>query len=219
MVNESFIEKFEKKQRKTRKRKKIIGLLVVFLFLSLFCFYYYCGVIKRVVVDITKASVDKIIVNSINFSISELLANENIDLERIVVSNKDEKNNAICFSVDAKIFNEVSSFLATKTEEKINFNCKPGILIPIGTLTGFAFLNGKGSNILFSCVPVGNIKCEIDSNFESAGINQTIHRLYINIIAELSVSLPIENYETSKEVSFLALENILVGDVPLVFLN
>lgn len=215
----NFIENFEKKQKKAKKRKKVFIVLLSFIFFFVLLFSYYNYVVKTIVTDFTKSTIDKIVINSINTSVSEFLREDETNLRDLVVSNKDNNNNIVSLTVDTKLFNQISSSIAIRTDEKLNQNCKPGILIPIGTLSGIYFLNGKGTSLSFSCSPIGNVECEINSLFESAGINQTIHKLYIDIFARISVALPVKSVEISNKVSFLAVETIVVGDVPLVFIN
>ena len=215
----SFIEKFEIKQKKRKKFKKRLVISLSLLFLFFLAIFYYNNIIKTIVLDRTKASIDKLITNSINSSITEALKEKTISFDNLVVKNMDAEGKVSSLSVDATIFNQIANVLANKTTEKLDYNCRPGIAIPIGTLSGLYFLNGKGSDIIFSCVPVGVVECKINSVFDESGINQTIHKLYINICANVSVSLPIKNITLSNEISFLAVENIIVGEVPFVFIN
>ena len=218
MNNINFIKNFEIKQKKRRRRKTILIFLIVFVFFFIFLLYYYF-LVRDIVFEVSKAKLNKISTQSINLSISELLENKEINLTELLFVEKDNNNNIKALSVNTLLFNKISNFLATTVNSKIEENCKPGLLIPVGTLSGLYFLNGKGKEVLFSCSPVGNVKCDIDSSFESAGINQTIHRLLINVSVEISVTLPIKNIIIPNQISFLALETMIVGDIPSIFIN
>ena len=214
-----FIEKFEIKQKKRRKVKKRLVMSLSLLFLFFLTIFYYNNVVKTIVLDYTKASIDKLITSSINSSIADALKEKTLSFDNLVSKNIDKEGKISSLSVNAAVFNQVANVLANKTTEKLDYNCRPGIAIPIGTLSGFYFLNGKGAEINFSCVPVGAVECKINSVFDESGINQTIHKLYIDVCANVSVSLPIKNITLSNKISFLAVENIIVGEVPFVFLN
>ena len=63
-------------------------------------------------------------------------------------------------------------------------------------------------------MPIGSVITSFSSSFESAGINQTKHSLYIDANITISVILAL----TTKHVDFvtqvLICENIIVGKVP-----
>ena len=64
---------------------------------------------------------------------------------------------------------------------------------------------------------IGNISSEFKSDFQSAGINQTVYKIYINIHAKLSVVVPgcssIEDFFTNILIS----ETVVLGKVPKAY--
>ena len=86
--------------------------------------------------------------------------------------------------------------------------------IPLGSLTGSYMLAGKGPYIRIRICPAEKASVELKSCFESAGINQTKHRISAIVTVEIESSLPIYSFETEVSFEFLLAENVLIGDVP-----
>jgi len=51
------------------------------------------------------------------------------------------------------------------------------------------------------------------------GINQTIHRLYLDVICKVSIVTPYDIIETEITNQVLMGESVIVGDIPQTYLN
>ena len=91
---------------------------------------------------------------------------------------------------------------------------KQGIDIPIGTAAGVPLLAGSGPMLRMNFYPEGAIETHISSEFRTAGINQTLHRIVLTLAANVSIVLPgITKTDTVTLVMPVA-EQIIVGKVP-----
>ena len=50
-----------------------------------------------------------------------------------------------------------------------------------GSFTGFKLLAGKGPGIKIRITPIGNVETDLKSEFITQGINQTLHRIYLQV--------------------------------------
>lgn len=57
------------------------------------------------------------------------------------------------------------------------------------------------------------------SEFESAGVNQTIHRLYLDVTCNVSILTPYNVIEESISNEIVLIENVIVGLVPTTYYN
>ena len=89
----------------------------------------------------------------------------------------------------------------------------------MGTLTGIAIFNGRGPKIKLSASPVGIIGSSFDSTFTNVGINNTLHKIYLNVNARVDMTLPIKKQTINIEQQVLLCESVIVGKVPNVYLN
>lgn len=111
--------------------------------------------------------------------------------------------------------NQVTSDLAKLLDENYEYI----VDVPIGSVTGSEFLSGLGFTIELNSIVTGGVTSDFRSEFESAGINQTIHRLYIDITGNLVVIVGGEQEPIDITTSVLVGETVLVGDVPKMYLE
>ena len=93
------------------------------------------------------------------------------------------------------------------------------IKISIGAFSGVAIFSGYGPKIAFNVNPYCEVNCFFNSNFESAGINQTYHKLYLIIKFKISIVFPFEKLEIFSDAEVLLSESLIVGKIPDVYLN
>lgn len=61
--------------------------------------------------------------------------------------------------------------------------------------------------------------CDFVSFFQSAGINQTLHKIYIDVYADVSIVTPIDQPTIQVKAEVLVCENLIVGKIPQTYLN
>ena len=61
--------------------------------------------------------------------------------------------------------------------------------------------------------------CDFVSFFQSAGINQTLHKIYIDVYADVSIVTPIDQPTIQVKAEILVCENLIVGKIPQTYLN
>ncbi len=110
--------------------------------------------------------------------------------------------------------NRVQSELASEINRRLSDNNETSAEIAVGSLSGSYLLAGRGNSIKVRICPVGEAEVRLKSTFDSAGTNQTVHRIYAEISANLISSIPLYSFETEENFEFLIAETIIVGDVP-----
>lgn len=57
------------------------------------------------------------------------------------------------------------------------------------------------------------------SEFSAQGINQTLHRVYLQVICEVSILTPYNNITEKITNQVLIAENVIVGKIPNTYYN
>ena len=65
----------------------------------------------------------------------------------------------------------------------------------------------------------GKINTEIKSEFESMNVNQTIHKMYLNLETSINILTPIVVFGRDIDSKVLLTEAIIVGEVPETYYN
>jgi len=91
--------------------------------------------------------------------------------------------------------------------------------VPLGSLFDFDLLWAKGPVVEVHCLVAGTVSTGVRSEFESAGINQTLHRILLDVEVPLTVLLPGSRGQTTARLTLCAAETVIVGKVPQTYLN
>ena len=85
--------------------------------------------------------------------------------------------------------------------------------------TGIDLLSGIGQRVYFKTINVTSVICQFNSTFNSVGINQTLHSIYIDVICEVNMNIPLSSIKKTCTTQVLISEAVLVGKVPEIYLN
>ena len=93
------------------------------------------------------------------------------------------------------------------------------VRIRAGSLTGLDILAGRGPYIRVPVRTSGFANADVESAFEGAGVNQTVHRLLLRVNA--SVCLSMAKAQQTKSISYTVCiaETVIVGEVPALYAN
>ncbi len=115
--------------------------------------------------------------------------------------------------------NRISSEISSRIQEKNNELKESYVRIPIGNFTGNAFLAGRGPVIEVKLIPTGTVNIEFKTEFISTGINQTRHRVYLEIRCRMGIVAPFISEKVDVINHVNVAETVLIGDVPDTFYN
>lgn len=88
-----------------------------------------------------------------------------------------------------------------------------------GSFTGFKLLAGKGPGVPIRISSIGNVETDLRSEFKEQGINQTLHRVYLQVECEISILTPYNDITQKITNQVLIAENVIVGKIPNTYYN
>ena len=135
----------------------------------------------------------------------------------IVNVTKTEENNIL--KTDVSILNEMASKLALEVSNRLKTLDTEKIKIPLGAITGNRYLSGIGPGINISIIPTGNVTTELKTEFKEQGINQTVYRIYLEVICNETIATSYNTINTKIVNQVLLVETVIVGDVPVTYYN
>ncbi len=91
--------------------------------------------------------------------------------------------------------------------------------VPLGSLTGQPLLSGAGPRVRIKVDSAGDVTADYVNSFDAAGVNQTVHRVCLEITATMRLFLPGEILPVSVSSSVCVAETVIVGDTPDTYLN
>ncbi len=198
-------------------RKKLIffAVIIISIFLMSIFFSY---VVNPIIINTIELKSKSMTTQAINSAIADVL-DGTITYNDLVNIVTNEIGDVELIQANTLKVNMLSKDIARSTETKLDTFGQSGIKIPLGTFTGMTFLVGKGPSLTLSTMPIGAVTCAFESIFESAGINQTAHRIYLNVTADVGVVLPFTTRKLRTSQVVMVSENIIIGKIPDVYLE
>ena len=201
------------------KNLKIQNILFTILMLAISSItsYKILKSIDPIFEGLCKAKAQSIATDITNRKSTEVLARYNYKDTVQMIKTEDGKNSVL--KTDIVTINQIASDIAIEIQNELNDISKQTIEIPIGSLTGIKYFAGSGPGIKIKIISVGKIATDIKTEFESAGINQTIYRVYLNLECDISI---LTSYKTMKETiqnQVLLVETVIMGEVPTTYLE
>lgn len=197
-----------KKVKLPKKYVNIITIIVVALLTVFFLIKTITPVFNNLCQSEAKATATKIV----NDTIDDVM--ENYTYTDLVVINKDNDGKINSIHADTATLNKIVSNIATNIQKNIDSQENKDIYIRLGTFTGITLLSGRGPKVPIRISSIGNIDTNIKSEFESAGINQTIHRITLETKCEIQILTPFNTIVSSVEDKVILAENIVIGEIP-----
>lgn len=191
--------------------------LSIILIIVILGFLIFSFMVNPVIMDTVELRSKSLATRAMNSSIADVVMNSIVydDLVNII---SDEFGNISMIQANSLEINNLSKDLAQTCEIRIEEYGESGVMIPLGTFTGVPLLVGRGPRIKVKMTPIGSVVCKFMSQFETAGINQTVHKIYVNIKANVGVVMPLSSRTFTAEQQVLISESVIVGQVPEVYL-
>ena len=78
---------------------------------------------------------------------------------------------------------------------------------------------GRGPGVPIRISSIGNVETDLRSEFSAQGINQTLHRVYLQVDCEVSILTPYNTISEKVSNQVLLIENVIVGKIPSAYYN
>lgn len=153
------------------------------------------------------------VTNIMSKTIFEEYSNK-FDYDSIIKVEKNAANDITMIRADTLKLNEIATMTVLKAQEKLDAIDEVELKIPIGYITKNNLLSDLGPKVKIRMQPIGNITTRYISDFESAGINQTRHKIYIETTTKIRIMIPTDTSDLEIVNQIPIVETIIVGKVP-----
>ncbi len=79
--------------------------------------------------------------------------------------------------------------------------------------------SGIGPSVNLKISSAGDVETDLRSEFISQGINQTLHRIYLQINSKVKILTPIKILHEEISNQVLLAEHVIVGEIPSTYYN
>lgn len=199
--------------RKCMTTLALLGILAVVLFLFLRNRY------RDVIEELAHTQVMNTTSDLTNDAIAKQIADGVIQYDRIVYFEKDLDGRITALKTNMSEVNRLKTDILNIINDEILALDTSDLGIPLGSLFLPEFLSGKGPAIPVHILSIRNSDATFSSHFSQAGINQTLHKLTMEVSVDVAVLVlgRTESFTVTSEV--VVAETVIVGAVPETYLQ
>lgn len=202
--------------KKFKKKKKGGFILYLALFFAVFIALYSNS--NKMLIKIGEASYTGVLSTASYYAIDKTI-DEKFNYENLFNIHKNEQGEITMITADSYKFNNLTVSLADNVSKFMTEYINNGIDVPIGVFTGIGILQGVGKKIKMPLIAINSVKCDVISSFETAGINQTRHTLFLDVTPDVSVITKISSKNISDKIRVMVYDNVIIGKVPEMYLS
>ena len=199
--------------------RKFLQWLCILAVVLLISFFLLRSKYRLVIEDLAQTQVKNTTSDLTNDAIAKQIAAGNIQYDRIVFFEKDLNGRITALKTNMSEVNRLKTDILNIINDEILALDHSDIGIPMGSFFFPELLSGKGPTIPVHILSIRNSDANFVSHFSQAGINQTQHRLNMEVCIDVAVLVlgQTSSFTTSSEV--VVAETIIVGDVPQTYLQ
>lgn len=195
-----------------RHKAKIIALIIIVsLIISLLLVYKR---IQPTIVKMSEAIVNSHVTNIVNSSVSEIITGDGLDYEDLVTLQKDQNGNITALITNMSRINLLQTEISNKILAALANEDVVTIHVPLGSLIGGSFFIGRGPKIPVKIIALTSVNSAFSNEFAQAGINQTRHKIMLDIEVVLDMLIPGYSSTVTINLQVSIAETVVVGSVP-----
>lgn len=166
-----------------------------------------------------KAQAENMVNRLVEETILKDLEQRPLGYDDLVTIQRDGSGTITALTADMAAMNLLRGQLLEHLLEELGGIHVSDIHIPLGSVLDVDILWAKGPNLKVHSMSVGTVSAEFESEFTGAGVNQTLHRIWLEVKVPLTMILPGDRVETQVTNRLCVAETVVVGKVPDTYLQ
>ena len=202
-----------------QKRRIQISLILAFVFIITFTLIveHYLG---NLFLNIAKIRINQVITEKFTKIVLQEIEKTDFQYQKMIRIEKDDRGKITLVQANTLLFNKFAANVGNKLQNEINTMATQRVGIPVGQLFGFKVLAAVGPKIKIRFIPMGYVEVKCSDTFQSGGLNQTRHQLFMTLNAKYKIAVPLVIAEEKISYKLPVVETVIVGEVPqIIFPN
>ena len=203
-----------KRYRKHRFPRVILifSLIAVIIIMSV-TYYLMQPIILKYAVSVA----EMIALNAANEAIVDVLNSNQVSYGDIVTLSQNDEGYVTSLEINVLQINNLKSEISRRMAKIIEEEERYELRIPLGSFFGNSYTNGIGPDIKFNMQITTTCFVDFSNEFKSAGINQVLHSVNVNIDVKGNFVIIGYNKGISASTGAIAAQTVIVGKTPDAF--
>ena len=200
------------KFKKINRIKFFVWLIFIIIFAAVASFLYAAFPIFKASCESAAGS---LATNITNESVMEVM--QNYTYKDLMNVQKESNGKINLLEANIVTINQVISQIVSKIQKRIDKSPTTNVFINMGSVSGISNLKTMGPQFDIELETAGRIVSNVRTEFESVGINQTLHKIYVELNTNIGILTPYGSFTRNFETSVLLTQAIIVGEVPQTY--
>lgn len=144
---------------------------------------------------------------------------DNYSYDELFFTQTQEESNIVLIQSNTILINKITNQIIGNIQKRIDNSPTTKVYINLGSVSGVTILRNFGPKFDIELETAGTIKAHIKSEFQSVGVNQTLHKIYLEINTSIGILTPFGCFGKEVETENLLTESVIVGSVPETYYN
>lgn len=155
---------------------------------------------------------------TVSRAVADCVMEQQLSYQDFITVETDASGQVTCLTSNLSAASLLRREIVGYITEKLDALRQESFGIPVGTLTGWLLLSGKGPSIRVELLSFGDVDTQLSQCFEEAGINQTLHQVFLDVSVTVYLLIPGETLTTETDSRICVAETVIVGQVPDTYL-
>lgn len=196
--------------------------IVIYFFVSALMIFAAVSIVlyqlRPIMVKLAVSEVNEVVMKDINDVISEEISSGSIVYSNLIKLEKDINGNITALETNMPMINLLQAQISKGVVSRIENAIISDLEIPIGNAIGGELFSGRGPSFIVKILSVTSVHTSFSNSFSEAGINQTRHKIMLDISVDVDVFVPGTKRTTTVITTQVEVaETIIVGKVPNVY--
>lgn len=197
-----------------KKKKKLSHKLIILGILFLILAFFLDVRTRPTVINMCNYHLDQFATTKINEAVMESVKELDYNYGDYTTIQTSPDGKILAIHSNARQITNMHTNVMKKVDHAIEEFNSQTIDLHTGSLSGIVWLSGLGPIVSIKVTPKGKTSSEIVSSLEEAGINQTLHKIKLKIVANIAGFIPGYSTEIQAKCEYVLAESLIVGSVP-----
>ena len=204
--------------RKRYRRHRFPRVILIFFLIAVIIIMsvtYY--LMQPIILKYAVSVAETIALNAANEAIVDVLNSNQVSYGDIVTLSQNDEGYVTSLEINVLQINNLKSEISRRMAKIIEEEERYELRIPLGSFFGNSYTNGIGPDIKFNMQITTTCFVDFSHEFKSAGINQVLHIVNVNIDVKGNFVIIGYNKGISASTGAIAAQTVIVGKTPDAF--
>lgn len=203
----------EKPEKRGSRARRVLRIGVIVLLIGGALLLLLERNLEAVILDMAHARAEAMAVEYMHEAVQQVMG-EGVSYADMMDVKVDGQGRVTLIQANAARMNALATKTALRSQAQLEGAEAQSVAIPLGAALGIPFFSAMGPRIQVRILPVSAVTAHFSTEFESAGINQSRHKIYLSLQTTVRLVIPTGARQVNLSSQVLIAESIIVGDVP-----